>query len=151
MHINLNRKGKIKTFFIPGTATFKILASLQTTSFSISFPSFFPLSMQFCTLPFFRSFKVTFLCELSSIAELGLTHPMGGKTLSKTKRSDKTLKRSQEMCDQNAPIHAETIWKLRWKRRLSTHYAQTSLKRCSQRSGLRCSTESVSQEKIVFL
>lgn len=43
---------------------------------------------------------------------------MGGKTLSKTKRSDETLKRSQEMCDQNALIHAETIWKLRWKGQL---------------------------------
>ena len=71
---------------------------------------------------------------------------MGRKTLSKTKRNDKALKRSQEMCDQNAPIPAETIWKLRWKGQLSTHDAQKSLRTCGQKNNS-VSTSSLPQKK----
>lgn len=116
--------------------------SRLSLSSCVSLPLSLPIPMShspfppFCTLPFFRNFEVTLPCEFSSRSEFGLTRPKGGKTLSKTKRSDKTLKRSQEMCDQNAPIHAETIWKLHWKGQLSTHSAQKSLKTCGQQNTL---------------
>ena len=93
--------------------------------------------MWFCTLLLFRAVEVIFFCEFSSVLELGLTRPMGRKARSKTRRSDKTLKRSQEMCDQNSLTPAGTIWKTRWEGQLWTHYARESLKACGQRNDLR--------------
>lgn len=66
----------------------------------------------------------------------------GRGTLSKTNRSDKTLRRSQGMCERNAQIHAETIWKPGWNEQLSILGAQKSLKTCGQRSDHPCPAQS---------
>lgn len=46
------------------------------------------------------------------------------------------------MCERNAQIHAETIWKSGWNERLPIHCAQKSLKTCGQRSGRPCPAQS---------
>lgn len=125
----------MKTFIVLEIATFKSLGSFQIF-FLCHFPSFISFGGSSAPLHSLAALGAFFLCEFSSTSEFGLTHPMGGKTLSKTKRSDKTLKRSQEMCDQNSPTPAETIWKLCWKGQLLTHCARKSLKTCGQRSDL---------------
>lgn len=42
------------------------------------------------------------------------------------------------MCERNAQIHAETIWKSGWNEQLSIHCAQKSPKTCGQRSDRQC-------------
>lgn len=114
---------------------------------SRSFPTLCSLlpRIWFSTVPFYftQTRGVTFFLASSRRSQT-LVFPIqwGRGTLSKTNRSDKTLRRSQGMCERNAQTHAETIWKPGWNEQLSILCAQKSLKTCGQRSDRQCPAQS---------